>query len=188
MKGQRNGALSGIEHLAEEMHSKKYRDAYVASHNTQVLARQVREMRGHQSQDEFASDMGTRQTIISRLENPSYGPRTLATCYEIARKRDIAFFARWVDFPTFLRLSRDLSQSALNPQHYDAAVVDQAAHRLASAQADGTAIQFARYRDRFMIDTTGIREAKVLTVPAANEDIIAYDVPEAVVRTGTEGN
>jgi DNA repair exonuclease SbcCD nuclease subunit len=114
-----------IRSLIEKMRDKRYRDGYVAAHTRQILAKQMREFRGDLSQTEFAEEMGKRQTVISRLENPSYVGWTLSTMFEIARKQNVAVFVRFVDFPTFLRLSEDMSENALHPRAYDEAHVEE---------------------------------------------------------------
>jgi hypothetical protein len=78
----------------------------------------MREFRGHASQTEYGAKIGKPQTVVSRLENPSYKGWSLATILEIARQQDVAVFFRFVDFPTFLRLSHDLSPAALHPGPY----------------------------------------------------------------------
>ena len=110
--------------LAEKMHDKGYRDGYVAAHNRQVLAKQMREFRGEKSQTDFAQKIDKRQTIVSRLENPNYSGWTLGTLFEIASKLDVAVFVRFVDFPTFLKYTGNQSESALHPAQYDQQQVD----------------------------------------------------------------
>src|SRR5437660_993614 len=113
-----------VRSLIEKMRDKRYRDGYVAAHTRQILAKQMREFRGTISQTEFAGAVGKRQTIISRLENPNYVGWTLTTMFEIARKLDVAVFVRFVDFATFLKLSEDMSESALHPRAYKQADMD----------------------------------------------------------------
>jgi hypothetical protein len=105
--------------LAENFHDKRYRDNYVAAHTRHILARQMRNFRGDLSQGEFGELIGKRQTVVSRLENPNYGAWQLRTMFEVARNRNVAVFARFVDFPTFLKYTNDLSDSAMHPKHYD---------------------------------------------------------------------
>lgn len=107
-----------VRSLIEKMRDKRYRDGYVAAHTRQVLAKQMREFRGAVSQMEFATAIGKRQTMVSRLESPNYVGWTLSTMFEIARKLDVAVFVRFVDFATFLKLSEDMSESALHPRAY----------------------------------------------------------------------
>src|ERR1700730_8587912 len=115
--------------LAEKFHDKRYRDGYVAAHTRGVLARQMRNFRGELSQQEFAAQIGKQKTVIARLENSAYGGWSLRTMLEIARKRDVAAFVRFVDFPTFLKYSGDLSPDALLPTPYDQNVIDEPAHQ-----------------------------------------------------------
>jgi hypothetical protein len=110
--------------LAEKFRDKRYRENYVAGHTRQVLARQMRNFRGELSQGEFGELIGKRQTVVSRLENPNYGAWQLRTMFEVARKLDLAVFARFVDFKRFLQYSNDLSDDALHPKPYDSARID----------------------------------------------------------------
>jgi hypothetical protein len=114
-----------LNSLAEKVQEKKYRDAYVASHTRQVLARQMREFRGELSQTEFGKSIGKPQTIVSRLEDPSYSGWSVRTLLEIAAKRNVAAFIRFVDFPTFLKYSEDMSDAALRPSSYDRQAVEE---------------------------------------------------------------
>jgi hypothetical protein len=113
--------------LAERMGSKPYRHAYVASNTRQFLARQMREFRGDLPQTEFGNRIGKRQTVISRLEDPNYGKWTLQTLFEVAGQLDIAVLVRFVDFPTFLKSTRDMSESAARPVSFNQDAVDEVA-------------------------------------------------------------
>jgi hypothetical protein len=110
--------------LAEKFHDKNYRDGYVAAHTRSVLARQMRNFRGQRSQAEYAALIAKRQTIISRLESSAYGSWTLRTMLQIARKENVAILMRFVDFPTFLSFTDDMSDEALLPQSYNEAEID----------------------------------------------------------------
>ena len=104
--------------LIEKFRDKEYRDSYVASHTRRFLARQMRKFRGEQSQSDFGETIGKPQTIVSRLEDQGYGPKTLQTMFETAAKLNVAVIARFVDFPTFLKLTDDMSDEAFLPQSY----------------------------------------------------------------------
>jgi hypothetical protein len=119
------------------MRDERYRDRYVASHLRRLLAQQMRNFRGELSQNQFAELLGKKQTVISRLENPNYGAWQLRTMLEIAQKLNVAVFARFVDFPTFLKFSGDLSSEALRPAPYDQAAVDDVARGAARAKENG---------------------------------------------------
>jgi hypothetical protein len=117
-----------IMRLIEKMGDKRYRHGYVAAHTRDMLAKQMREFRGEISQTEFAEKLDKRQTMVSRLENPSYVGWTLSTMFEIARKLDVAVFVRFVDFASFLTLA----ESALHPCSHD----DKQLETLLSDQSD----------------------------------------------------
>jgi hypothetical protein len=114
--------------LAEQFRDKRYRDGYVAAHTRSVLARQMRNFRGDNSQVEFGAEIGKRQTVVSRLESPAYAGWSLRTMLEVAHRRNVAVFCRFVDFPTFLKYSRDLSAKALCPPQYDPGAIQKLAH------------------------------------------------------------
>jgi hypothetical protein len=129
MDGELDLAGSRLLTLAEKFRDKQYRDAYVAAHTRGVLARQMRNFRGDLSQADFAEEISKQKTMVARLENSAYGGWSLRTMLEIARNRDVAIFCRFVDFPTFLKLTNDFSDEALYPAPYDQSAIDQLADR-----------------------------------------------------------
>jgi hypothetical protein len=124
-EGRDRAASHRMLSLAERFRDKQYRDAYVASHTRGVLARQMRNFRGEVSQAEFAAKIGKQKTVVARLENPASGGWSLRTMLEVARKQGVAVFVRFVDFPTFLKYSADLSQRAVRPMPYEQQVIDE---------------------------------------------------------------
>jgi hypothetical protein len=133
-----------LTRLAEKMHDQRYRDGYIAAHTRQVLAKQMRSFRGEKSQTEFAAFLDKRQTVVSRLENPSYSGWTLGTLFEIASKVGVAVFVRFVDFPTFLKYSDDQTGEALHPRPYDRESVD--AFALYEAEKENSqTVQFSNF-------------------------------------------
>jgi hypothetical protein len=126
--------------LAAKMGDKPYRHSYVASHTRQFLARQMRELRGEQSQSEFGTTIDRQQTVVSRMEDPNYGKWTLQTLFDVAEKLDVALFVRFVDFPTFLRLTEDISDRGARPEPYRQEAVDDVA-RQTVASARNSALQ-----------------------------------------------
>ena len=110
MDGERSLAGSPrLPRLAAKFHDKQYRDAYVAAHAREVLAKQMRNFRGDLSQAEYAVKIDKQKTVVGRLENPAYGGWSLRTMLEVARKENVAVIARFVDFPTFMGFTDDLS-------------------------------------------------------------------------------
>jgi hypothetical protein len=111
--------------LAGKFRDEQYRNSYVASHNRGVLAQQMRNFRGDLSQADYAEKIGKQKTVVGRLENPAYEGWSFRTMLEVARKEGVAVIVRFVDFPTFLKYSGDLSDAALNPRPYDQGDVDE---------------------------------------------------------------
>src|SRR5262249_36211598 len=123
MNGERHGADSPRLHsLVEKFRDKAYRDSYIASHTRRFLARQVRKFRGNKSQSEFGKLIDKRQTVVSRLEDPKYGKWTLQTLFDVAAKLNVAVIVRFVDIPTYLKNTQDMSESASLPATYDATI------------------------------------------------------------------
>jgi hypothetical protein len=125
MDGEHGAASSHrLLSLAEKFRDKRYRDGYVAAHTRGVLADQMRNFRGNLSQAEYAAKIGKQKTVIGRLENPAYGGWSLRTMHEIARAENVAVLVRFVDFPTFLGFTDDMSDESLRPRAYDQAEID----------------------------------------------------------------
>jgi hypothetical protein len=99
--------------------SPEFRASYMAHHLRAFLADQIRALRGEASQREFGELISKPQSVISRLEDEDYGKLSLQTLIDVATKLDIALVVRFVDFPTFLRITSDLSERAVAPRAYD---------------------------------------------------------------------
>jgi transcriptional regulator with XRE-family HTH domain len=97
---------------------KGYRDSFFETQLKTFLAMQIRALRGDQTQAEFGRRIGKPQNVVSRLENEHEHAVNLQTLLDIAKKLDIAVVARFVDYPTFLRLTADYSDSAMAPRGY----------------------------------------------------------------------
>jgi hypothetical protein len=138
MDGERDPADSPrLSSLAEKFRDKRYRDGYIAAHSRGVLARQMRNFRGELSQAEFGALIDKRQTVVSRLESSAYGGWSLRTMLDIARKQNVAILVRFVDFPTFLKYSGDMSESALRPAPYEQEVIDEMSRMAECSARDG---------------------------------------------------
>jgi hypothetical protein len=66
-----------------------------------------------------------QQTVVSRLEDASYGKWTLQTLLDVAEKLDLALLVRFVDHATFLRFTGDMSEAASAPKPYSQEMMDQ---------------------------------------------------------------
>lgn len=71
-----------------------------------------RQVRGL-SQGELAQILGTRQSAVSRLEDPSYGAHSLETLISVAKAFDCALSVRFVPYSELAKQSADLSPEAL---------------------------------------------------------------------------
>ena len=76
------------------------------------LAGQIRSLRGDMSQGEFGRLIGKPQSVVSRLEDPTYGKVTLQTLLDIAAKLDIALI---VSFTNYRKYHRIINEIASNP-------------------------------------------------------------------------
>ena len=107
--------------LFEKLKKKTYRDAYVAENARTGIAYQIRAMREQRSmqQGSLASKLGKPQSVVSRLENPDYGKYTLSSLLEIASAFDVALVVRFVNYPEFIRQTRNVSPSDLEVDSFD---------------------------------------------------------------------
>jgi hypothetical protein len=140
-----------ITSLAGKFHDKQYRDGYVAAHTRGVLARQMRNFRGELSQAEYAAKIDKQKTVVGRLENPAYGGWSVRTMLDIARKENVGVIARFVDFPTFLGFTDDMSDGALCPKAYDGVETDEFAAFVAQTNATQPAT-ISYYDLRYPVD------------------------------------
>ena len=114
--------VASREALISEMRDKEYRDQYVESFNRQLLARQMRGLRGDRSQAEYGATLDKSQTQIARFEDPTYGWQN-RTVFETARREDVAAIVCLVDFETFLQFEGSMSEHMLTPHRYDPALL-----------------------------------------------------------------
>jgi ribosome-binding protein aMBF1 (putative translation factor) len=109
----------------QKLENKDYRAAYVASHTRRWIAHQIRALREmperNWKQGDLAKAMDRPQSVVSRLEDPSYGKMTINTLLEVAKAFDVALLVRFVDYNKFLTETRDVSESAMK--------VDSGSHR-----------------------------------------------------------
>lgn len=115
----RNIILQRIKELAPQLNDKEFRDGYLDSHVKMFIAEQIKCLRGDKSQKEFAKELGTTQSVISRLENPEYGKVTIQTLLEIASKLDIALLVRFAGYPEFMEVTSDFSENTFKPKSFN---------------------------------------------------------------------
>ncbi len=71
------------------------------------------------SQTEFGKLLDTTQSVVSRLEDPTYGKMTLNSLLEVAAKTDRALLVQFVDWKSLLKMVADESEEASAPAPYN---------------------------------------------------------------------
>lgn len=99
---------------------KEYRHAYMQSAIEQGIAWQIKinRERRSMSQSTLAEAIGSKQSAISRAEDPSYGRHSLDTLVKIANTFDCALQVKFVPYSKLARDSHDLSAEALYAPSY----------------------------------------------------------------------
>jgi transcriptional regulator with XRE-family HTH domain len=107
--------------LLDKLRKKSYRVAYVGEHIGRGVAYQIRALRDQRSwkQGELAKRLGKPQSVVCRLEDPSYGKMSVQTLLEVANVFDVALQVRFVPFSSFLRDTRDVSAQAMQVPSFD---------------------------------------------------------------------
>lgn len=81
------------------------RHAYVEAEVVTGLAHQIRAIRLQRkwTQSDLAKRLGTSQTVISRLEDPSYGKYSLQTLVDLAKVFDTGMQVKFISLVTMLQ-------------------------------------------------------------------------------------
>jgi transcriptional regulator with XRE-family HTH domain len=101
--------------LLQKLRKKPYRDAYVVEHVRQGIAHQIRALRAQRGwkQGKLGQMLRKPQSVVSRLEDPSYGKVTIQTLLELASVFDVALQVRFISYSSFLQQTRDLAISSM---------------------------------------------------------------------------
>jgi len=104
-----------------ELSDKEFRDAYVDEHVRATIAYQLRSIRRKRgwSQKKLAAILEKPQSVVSRLENVTYGKLSIQTLIGIAQKLDIALIVKFADYKEFLAAYADVSDTALAVEEYN---------------------------------------------------------------------
>jgi len=109
-------AISSIgKKLWQKLQRPVYRHAYLAEHVRRGIAYQIRALRDQRgwNQGKFSNLLGKPQSVVCRLEDPSYGKVTIQTLLEIANVYDVALDVRFVPYSSFLQRTRDVSAASM---------------------------------------------------------------------------
>lgn len=109
------------EQIVKNLSNKEYRDLYVENHISNGLSFQIRAMRKSRnwSQEKLASEIGTQQEAVSRLENPDYGKFSIDSLKKIASAFDVALQVSFVSFSELVAKTTLLSRSAIDVPSFE---------------------------------------------------------------------
>ena len=116
--------------LLRKLADKAYRVAYIEEHTKRFLAQQMRAFRGDRSQKEMGDLLGKPQSVVSRMEDPTYGRWTLTNLFEVAASLDKAVLVRFVSPDTFVEFAGNVSDDAQNPESFTDKSIEEALARL----------------------------------------------------------
>lgn len=104
----------------ERLKVKAYRSAVAREHVTNRVAIQLRTLRENAglTQAELARRIGTRQSVIARLESMSYGKFSISTLQKVADYFDVVAWVEFAPWSSLLRRTADLSPKSLTPASY----------------------------------------------------------------------
>jgi len=102
--------------LWSKLKDKEYRDAYLVAKVTYALAYQIEALRNQHgwTQAELAKQIGTTQSVISRLEDPDYGRANITTLFDLAGAFDVGLLVKFVSYSQFASEYRDVSPEGLS--------------------------------------------------------------------------
>jgi transcriptional regulator with XRE-family HTH domain len=100
---------------------REYRHAYMDAAVEQGVAWQIKINREQRNltQTELAKIIGSKQSSISRAEDPSYGRHNLETLMKIAHVFDCALQVKFIPYSQLAKDSDDLSPAALYAKSYE---------------------------------------------------------------------
>lgn len=100
---------------------KGYREAFVKRNIISALAHQIRLNRKSRgwSQKELAERVGSKQSVISRYEDPAYGKHSLSTLLEIANAFDVGLEVKFTPFSRLIGSVKSWSPEVAIAEPYD---------------------------------------------------------------------
>lgn len=115
-----NGILKLFNRL-NKLRSKKYRHTYLQEHIRVGIASQIRIIRKklNISQTQLAEIVKTKQSVISRLEDPDSGSVNLNTLLKIAEAFDVSLIVKFASFGKFLTEYQNISPKDLTVIGYN---------------------------------------------------------------------
>lgn len=123
LKRMRGDQMIGTSELISKfakLENKNYRHAYMSDHIRVGIASQIKLLRtkANLTQSDLAKLIGTKQAVISRLEDPDSGAVNLNTLFKIAKAFDVGLVAKFASFGKFLDEAQNVSPSALTAKNF----------------------------------------------------------------------
>lgn len=138
--------------LLQKLRKRPYRRAYVGEHIRRGIAHQIRALREdptrNWNQGELSKRLGKPQSVVSRMEDPSYGKLTVQTLLEVAEVFDVALSIQFVSWPTFIIRTRDVSEASMRVESFDQSEMDSSVDGRRSA-AISSVIDATRSTEQF---------------------------------------
>lgn len=109
-----------MEKTFRRLNNRDVRKAFVESELANGLAHQIRVLRRQHgwSQQDLATKLGTSQTAVSRLEDPSYGKFSVKSLLALGDAFDVALYVRFLPFSQFLTQTWDTSEHRFLAESY----------------------------------------------------------------------
>jgi len=109
-----NSDFTAVKYLSlkPQWSDREYREAYLEASIEQGIAWQIRinRQKRNLTQNELAKVLNTRQSAISRLEDPEHGAYNLKTLIEIAKAFDCALSIKFIPYSRLACESYNLSE------------------------------------------------------------------------------
>lgn len=125
--------------MVNELADKDFRNAVLEENVKTGVAYQVRALREKMkwSQAELGEKAGKTQSVVCRIEDPSYGKFTIRTLLDFAEAFDVALLVKFVSYSRFATELENLSPSALAVPSYseEAAAIERSFDDVGSALA-----------------------------------------------------
>jgi len=108
--------IDRFNRLKEKFENKKYRDGFVDASILNGISHQIKGMRVSRgmTQAELAEKLGTKQNVISRLENPNNRALSIKTLQSLASALDVGLKVGFVPFSQIAKEAASLNRDSLN--------------------------------------------------------------------------
>lgn len=104
----------------KKLESKNFRHAYMNDHIRIGIATQIKLLRikAGMTQADLADAIGSKQAVISRLEDPDGGSVNLSTLLKIAKAFDVSLISKFVPFSKFLDEAKKITPAELTATNF----------------------------------------------------------------------